>query len=165
MADEQPQKGGSKLKMIIIIAVVVVLLLVAGIGAALFFTGAFSAKKGGGGANAAHAAVAKHPPIYFSIQPAMVVNFQNPTQARYLQVAIDVMARDPKVIKEVKNNMPAIRNRLIILLSAQHYDRISTPDGKQKLRKEVRDSINAVLKEAGASGQIEQVYFTNFVMQ
>ncbi|WP_455385728.1 flagellar basal body-associated FliL family protein [Acidihalobacter prosperus] len=164
MADEQPQKGGSKLKMIIIIAVVVVLLLVAGIGATLFFTGAFS-KKGGTGANAAHAVETKHPPIYFSIQPAMVVNFQNPTQARYLQVAIDVMARDPKVIEEVKTNMPAIRNRLIILLSAQHYDEISTPDGKQKLRKEVLDSINAVLKESGASGKIEQVYFTNFVMQ
>ena len=164
MADEQPQKGGSKLKMIIIIAVVVVLLLVAGIGATLFFTGAFS-KKGGTGANAAHATEKKHPPIYFSIQPAMVVNFQNPTQARYLQVAIDVMARDPKVIEEVKTNMPAIRNRLIILLSAQHYKEISTPDGKQKLRKAVLDSINAVLKESGASGKVEQVYFTNFVMQ
>jgi flagellar protein FliL len=164
MADEQPQKGGSKLKMIIIIAVVVVLLLVAGVGATLFFTGAFS-KKGGAGADTAHATQAKHPPIYFSIQPAMVVNFQNPTKARYLQVAIDVMAREPKVIEEVKTNMPAIRNRLIILLSGQSYEDISTAQGKEKLRKEVLDSINKVLKEAGAHGEIEQVYFTNFVMQ
>jgi flagellar FliL protein len=164
MAGEQPEKSGSNMKKIIIIAVVVVLLLVVGVGAALFFTGAFS-KKGPANGNAAHAAVVKKPPIYFSIQPAMVVNFQNPTQARYLQVAIDVMARDPKVIEEVKANMPAIRNRLIILLSAQQYNEISTPTGKQKLRKDVLDSINAVLKGSGASGQIEQVYFTNFVMQ
>lgn len=165
MAGDKPEKGGSKLKKIIIIAVIVLLLLVIGIGAALFVTGALSKKNATAG-QASHAAVVKkHPPVYFSIKPALVVNFQDPTRARYLQVSIDVMTRDPKVVGELKTNMPAIRNRLIILLSAQKYAQISTAAGKQKLRKEVLASINDVLKQANASGKANKVYFTNFVMQ
>ena len=165
MAGDKPEKSGSKLKMIIIIAVIVVLLLAIGIGATLFLTGAFSKKSGAAGKTPHAAVVKKHKPVYFAIKPALVVNFQNPTQARYLQVSIDLMTRDPKLVEELKTNMPAIRNRLIILLSAQKYAQISTAAGKQKLRKEVLASINDVLKQANAGGKVEKVYFTNFVMQ
>ncbi|MEJ2059518.1 MAG: flagellar basal body-associated FliL family protein [Gammaproteobacteria bacterium] len=167
---EAPAKEGSKLKSIILIAIIVVLLLVIAVGATLFFTGALSHDKAAQDKAAGKPAGEKtvepqKPPLYLSITPALVVNFQNPQQARFLQVGIDVMARDQKILDAVKQNMPAIRNRLIILLSAQKYADINSPAGKEHLRKQTLQSINDALKESGAKEQVEQVYFTSFVMQ
>ncbi|WP_232225013.1 flagellar basal body-associated FliL family protein [Acidihalobacter ferrooxydans] len=151
------------MKLIIIASVAAVVLLIAAVGATLFLTGALNKKSASAATH--ETAPPLKPPVYFSITPPLVVNFQHPTQARFLQVGIDVMARDPHVIEELKTNMPAIRNRLIILLSAQSYNELSTPAGKEKLRKEVLDSINTELKKAGVHGHVDNVYFTNFVMQ
>ncbi len=162
-AAKKEESGGSKMKIIIIAAVGISVLLVAAVGGTLFMTGALTKKSASSATQAA--APVQAPPVYFSIKPPLVVNFQHPTQARFLQIGIDVMARDPHVIEAVKANMPAIRNRLIILLSAQSYDQISTPAGKEKLRKEVLASINEELHKAGVHGKVADVYFTNFVMQ
>ncbi|OBS09816.1 flagellar basal body-associated FliL family protein [Acidihalobacter prosperus] len=166
MAEEaQPAKSGSKVKLIVIVSVVVVLVLGLGIGATLFFTGAFSSKAHKGETAQAEAPAPKKPAIYLSIEPAMVVNLGPDQPVRFLQLGIDVMARDQKAIDAVKENMPAVRNRLISLLSGQKYAVVSTPEGKEALRKQVLASINAVLKDSGDKHLIEQVYFTNFVMQ
>lgn len=177
MAEDKPEKSGSRLRTIILIVVIVVLLLVIAVGATIFFLGGLS-RHSHGKSHHGHTTVVKPPPIYFAIKPAMIVNFQNPTKARYLQVGIDVMTRDKKVIKSIKADMPAIRNRLIILLSDQKYAQISTPAGKEKLRLEVRKSINSVLKknsnnskEKGSdhskstADKVDKIYFTKFVMQ
>ncbi len=157
MADQQPKEKGSKRKkMIILIAVGGLLLLVIGFGGMRYLS-KHSAKKSGG-------TTTQHAPVYFKLK-TMVVNFQNPTVARFLQVGIDVMTHDPKLIEKLKTNLPAIRNRLIILLSGQHYQGISTPVGKEKLRKEVLQAINSELHKDGATGKVDQVYFTSFVMQ
>ncbi|AOV16637.1 hypothetical protein BJI67_05765 [Acidihalobacter aeolianus] len=158
----QPAQGGSKTKLIIIISVVVLLVLGLGIGATLYLTGVFSHKKAG-----AHAteSVPKKPAIYLSIEPALVVNLGPDQPVRFLQVGIDVMARSHKIIDAVKQNMPAVRNRLISLLSGQKYAVVSTQAGKEALRKQVLENINEVLKANGETKPVEQVYFTNFVMQ
>jgi len=168
MAEAQSQEA-PKSKHLLLIVVIVVLLLVIAVGATLFFTGAFGHKNAASGKDASAATEAaaevKKPPLYLSITPPLVVNFQNPQPARFLQVGIDVMARDKKILDEVKQNMPAIRNRLIILLSGQKYAQINSPEGKQTLRKQVLDSINEALDEAGVKEKVEKVYFTSFVMQ
>ncbi|AOU98463.1 hypothetical protein BI364_11305 [Acidihalobacter yilgarnensis] len=166
MAEEaQPAKGGSKTKLIVIISVIVLLVLGLGIGATLFLTGAFSHKADKADKAHTEAPAPKKPAIYMSIEPALVVNLGPDQPVRFLQIGIDVMAREQKVIDAVKENMPAIRNRLISLLSGQKYAVVSTPDGKETLRKQVLASINEVLKAAGDQHLVEQVYFTNFVMQ
>lgn len=152
---EDAKKGGSK-KLIIIISVVVILVLLIG-GGGFWFLNHKKAK--GHGAEVHH-----QKPIYYTLK-TFTVNFNNPTVARFLQVNLDVMTYDAKVVKAIKNDRPAIRNRLIILLSSQQYKEISTLAGKEKLRKQVVKAINDELKKAGCSGKVKRVYFTSFVMQ
>ncbi len=74
-------------------------------------------------------------------------------------------------------HMPAIRNGLVMLLSSKNFDELQTEEGKETLRAEALEIIRGQLqKEREAliasgngdkvsSANVEQVLFTNFVMQ
>jgi flagellar FliL protein len=105
------------------------------------------------------------PAIYIPLDPAFVVNFSGEGQARFLQITVEVMTRDPAVPDLVKLHAPALRNNLMLLFSDQSYEIISTLDGKESLREEALEVIQLVLEEETGDPGIESVYFTSFVMQ
>lgn len=102
---------------------------------------------------------------YYAFDPAFVVNFQAQDTIRFLQVKVEVMARDPKVIEAVERHMPVIRNNLVVLFSSQDFTTISTRVGKERLRAQTLAEIQKVLKENTGQPGVEAVYFTSFVMQ
>ncbi|MBC8025359.1 MAG: flagellar basal body-associated FliL family protein [Steroidobacteraceae bacterium] len=146
----------SKKMLFIILAVV----LLAGGGGAFFFL-----KGGKGGAAKAEAAPIV-PPIYVNLDPPFVVNFEAESMVRFLQVTVSVMTRDPATEEIIKKNDPRIRNDLLLLLSNQHYNDISTREGKEKLRTGALEAVRADVKDAGGeSAKVENLFFTAFVMQ
>ncbi len=105
------------------------------------------------------------PPIYYTLSPKFIVNFLKPSRARYLEVSLEVMSREEKAIDAVKQHMPVIRDRLVLLFSSQEAKSIASREGKEALRSEVLKEIQQVLQEQINEPGIEQVYFTSFVMQ
>lgn len=105
------------------------------------------------------------PPIYYTLSPKFIVNFLKPSRARYLEVSLEVMSRKEKVIDAVKQHMPVIRDRLVLLFSSQESQSIASREGKEALRSKVLEEIQQVLQEQINEPGIEQVYFTSFVMQ
>jgi len=105
------------------------------------------------------------PAIYLPIDPAFVVNFASQGKARFLQVTVEVMTRDPVMPDQIKLHMPVIRNNLMLLLSSQSYDGVSTLEGKETLREEALEVVQQILEEETDDPGIEAVYFTSFVMQ
>ena len=105
------------------------------------------------------------PAIYLPIEPTFVVNFSGQGNARFLQISVEVMTRSPEVLEEIETHMPVIRNNLNMLFSDQHYDKISTLEGKERLRAEALEVIRRILEEEAGDPSIEAVYFTTFVMQ
>lgn len=105
------------------------------------------------------------PALYLPLDPPFVVNFQDQTQARFLQVTVEVMARDQEVIDAVKTHSPAIRNNLLLLFSSQTYTDASTREGKEKMRADSLAEIQKIIKEQAGKAGVEAVYFTSFVMQ
>ena len=104
------------------------------------------------------------PAIYSALDPAFVVNFEDGDAVRFLQVSMQVMAREQKVIDSVQKNAPLIRNNLLLLMSNRDYKVLMTRDGKEALRKEALAAINAVQKQEG-DPPIEDLLFTSFVVQ
>lgn len=103
--------------------------------------------------------------LYFPLKPEFTVNFENTQSASYLQVAIQVMAREQDALDDVEHHMPAIRNSVLLLLGSQTFEKVNTHVGKEKLRKSVLKTIQKILKsETGKTG-IEDVYFTSIIMQ
>lgn len=153
-------KKKSKLPLIIVAAVVVL----GGGGAGAWFF--LSKGKGEEGEKEAakHAEVA--PAVYVGFEPPFVVNFDSGGKARFLQVAIQVMTRDPHVAEELEKHNPVIRNDVLLLLSNQDYSTLSSREGKEHLQHEALEAVRHVIETNGGEPEaVESVLFTSFVMQ
>ena len=72
---------------------------------------------------------------------------------------------DQKVIDNLKDNEMPVRSAILMTMSQQDSFTISTPEGKLKLQKELKDAINGVLKQRTGFGGIDNVYFSSIVVQ
>lgn len=83
-----------------------------------------------------------------------------------VQIAIAVSTYyDDRVIQAVKTHETAIRSAILMLLSQQQEIELSTPEGKQALQQKLTVLINKILREKTGYSGIDNVYFTNFVIQ
>lgn len=160
----------------IIIALTVSLLLSGAALAVLYFTGALSdggqqAQSGSatartGGKPTAHTEKKPLKPVkYIALSPPFLVNFAGGSNVRYLQVSIELSAYHKAVLDAVKQQMPAIRNSLLLLLSSQKPSLLTTRAGKEKLRAEVLATARKVLEQQAGVAGLQGAYFTSFVMQ
>lgn len=160
------QRGASTL-VVVLLAVVFLLLASGAAVATLYFTGVIGGGTVGEVLEAGEEAPAPPagPPRYLPIEPAMVVNFDRNGRVGYLQVNIEIMAREESAIEGVRQHMPVVRNNLLLHMGGKSYEELQTREQKEMLREEARDEINRVLEERGVAERIEEVYFTAFVMQ
>lgn len=179
--DAKPsEKKGSGILKILLILIGGLVLIGGSVGVTLFLTGALNrnAEEGGHVADAHAATPATHgdstpppimplrgPAIYHPLEPAFIVNFEDQGMLRYLQIGLTAMTRDPRIVDILNQNMPQIRNDLILLFSNQKMEVLTTISGKEKLRMQSLAQIQSILtREVGMPG-IEAVYFTTFVLQ
>ncbi len=146
------------------IIMAVVLLLLVGGGAAAFFLLQSDSSTPDAAAEGGEIVEPERDAIYLPLSPAFVINFEYKGAIRYLQLSMQVMSYDQDAVDKVEANMPAVRNNLILLFSAQDYEVLNTVEGKENLRKEVVDSINQVLRLTGDVA-VNDVFFTAFVVQ
>lgn len=164
------QTGGLPPWAIVVMTLAVALLTGAGTVAVLYYTGYLHGAQAPAGPNASAGATAGpaqpgKPPIYLPLEPPLVVNFDRQGRVGYLQAGLQLMARRQPIIDAAERNMPMIRNSLLMLLSSQSYEELSSREGKERLRQKTLDEVNRVLDQVHAPGHIEAVYFTAFVMQ
>ena len=156
-------KGGGMMKMI--------MLGVAGL--VLLGGGLFAGKTFMGGEPPADAEVAEEeagpsrdPAIYQSLHPPLVVNFKDSLgDSHFMQVTMEVMARDQGIINSVREHTPAIRNALILHYSGAVYEKVTTREGKEQMLAEGLAEIRKVISEQTGEDGIEAVYFTALVIQ
>jgi flagellar FliL protein len=111
-----------------------------------------------------HAETEAKASLFYPIDPPLVVNFEDGSAVRFLQISMEVMGKDQKGIDSVQKNMPLIRNNLLLLMSNRNYQSLMSREGKDKLRQEALDEIRAVQKKQGGA-DIEDLLFTSFVVQ
>jgi flagellar protein FliL len=110
--------------------------------------------EGGGGKSA----------VYYAIDPPLVVNFEDGSVVRFLQITMEIMAHDQKAIDSVQKNIPLIRNNLLLLMSNRNYQSLMSREGKDKLREEALAEIRDVQKKQGGE-DVDDLLFTSFVVQ
>lgn len=104
------------------------------------------------------------PSVYYAIDPPLVVNFEDGSAVRFLQITMEIMAHDDKAIESVQRNIPLIRNNLLLLMSNRNYQSMMSREGKEKLRQEALAEVRAVQKKEGGP-DVDDVLFTSFVVQ
>jgi flagellar protein FliL len=112
------------------------------------------------------APVVKLPAQFVELDPPFVVNFAPGSSSRFLQIAVQLMTRNPEMVEFLKRNTPIIRNDLLLLFGNKHPEEVATQEGKEALRAAALDSVRKIITdEGGKAEELEAVYFTSFVMQ
>lgn len=166
-ADGKPA-GKSKLKLIILIVVGLLLAIGLSVGATLFF---LKGDKKEEAKSEEHAKTedagkpVKKLAIYEVLAPAFVVNYNFKGRQRYMQVSVALMGRDKAEMDALHEHMPVLRNNLVMLFSGQDFEALSTPVGKEMLRQQTTASVQALAQKETGKMVVEQVLFTNIVLQ
>lgn len=105
------------------------------------------------------------PPLYQALEPVFTASFEDGGRTHYLQTAIQVMARDPKVIDAVGEHMPLVRNAILLRLSEVSLAALATREGREALRKDLLQVVRDSLAQETRHAQVEDLYFTSFVVQ
>ena len=79
---------------------------------------------------------------------------------KLLKVNMEFEVEGDKIAEEIDKRKPQIRDIVIILLSSKTYAQLSSPEGKEFLRDEIRDTVNSFL----VKGKIKHVHFTEFIV-
>lgn len=79
----------------------------------------------------------------------------------YLQVEVQLVGHDAKYMKLVDNDVPAIRNGLLVYFNQQDYAEVSTPEGRESLRRSTLNLVNQILG-ADTEDRVADVYFTDY---
>lgn len=72
---------------------------------------------------------------------------------------------DGKVVQNISRQGVPIRSAILMVLSQQDAQALSTPQGKQMLQRDLTAAINQVLRQKEGFGGVDNVYFSNLVIQ
>ncbi len=115
---------------------------------------------GHGAAPAAGGAAAGPSANIFPMDP-FIVNIYDGQELRYLKVKVELEMVSPAIKGEIEGRLAAIRDSILILLSAKTLQDIQDVQGKNTLKDEILGAINKNIPP----GKIAKVYFTDFVVQ
>jgi flagellar FliL protein len=80
---------------------------------------------------------------------------------RFLKTKISVRTSSEATSDEIKRHHVIIRDAVIRTLGSRTFEQISSDKGKLELKATIGDDLNTILKE----GEVNEVYFTEFIMQ
>jgi len=146
-------KKKSKLALWLILGAAIVLLGSGGFLARRYFSG-----------SAEGAAAGKHEVKSVMPLESFLVNLADMESTRFLKVTFRLGLDDAKSGEEYANDpvvLAATRDKIITLLSTKTAEELLTPEGKERLRNEIREKVNSVLP----GGKIVEVFIIDLVVQ
>lgn len=165
--EEEPQ-GGSKKRLILMIALCLIIagVSVGGTLAAIKMLGAEPPSQlAEMEQSEAELTASPAPAIYYPIKPEIIVTYQARGRQRYMQADVNLLVRDDSVVAAIELHMPMVRNALNMIMGSQAYEDVQTAEGKELMRQHCLVEIQKIIeKETGEPG-VEQVLFTNLVLQ
>ncbi len=161
------KKQGGNMVLILIVVLLVILLLGGGIAAYFLLSSDDTAQAEQTTQSAPIKRKAtKRSSDYLTIGPMypmsqFVVNLLSDSGGKYLKVALDIELSTEELASEMDKKKSLIRDIVIRSLSSKTFEEISTMKGKDRLKDEIVKNINEVL----ADGQVNNIFFTDFVVQ
>jgi flagellar protein FliL len=103
-------------------------------------------------------------PSYYPIEETFTSNLRDSSEMIQISVGVSTYY-DEKMLAALELHEMALRSSILLTLSNQDALQISTPGGKQVLKKDLKRAINDVLEAKEGFGGVDDVYFTSFVIQ
>lgn len=97
----------------------------------------------------------------FSELDALTVNPAGSNGRNFLQVKLGLEAQEEATFEELTSKEPVVRDAVLKILSSYSVEQLGRLEARDSLRTEIRSSINGILDE----GEIQRLYFTQYVLQ
>jgi flagellar protein FliL len=88
-----------------------------------------------------------------------LVNLAQSRGRKLAKINLEFEVTSDEVQQEIEKLKPRIRDMVIMVISDKSLPGVSTKEGKDALREEIRNQVNLFLTK----GQIKNVYFTEFI--
>jgi flagellar FliL protein len=88
-------------------------------------------------------------------------NINDGTGRRFLKVSLSLEVADQAGADELKKMMPNIQDKILMLLSSQTMESISTLEGKERLRSQILREANTFMH----ASKISKVNYSQFIIQ
>ncbi len=118
---------------------------------------------------------------YYPLPKPLTVNLIESEEISFAQVELTLLTREVATIQAIEANQPAITDTLLMILSAQKRETLSSIEGKTQVQSLMLEAIRKVLAELAGSGSahgtppahgdaheakgVEKVLITNFIFQ
>ena len=89
------------------------------------------------------------------------VNLKSDAGRRYLKATLSLELSGEELSLELDAKAPVLRDRIIRILTSKTLEEISSKKGKQKVSDQIIDTLNAIISD----GNVQGIYFTEFVIQ
>jgi flagellar FliL protein len=132
----QPKKRGK----LVLIASIVVVLAAGGAGGFYFMQSAHS--------DSGPVAPPPKPAVFVPLETFTVNLLSDPTQMQFLQTGVTLKLSEKAWGELVKDRLPEVRNRVLMVLSAKRGSELLSATGKEKLAAELGDAIRNVIAPA-----------------
>ncbi|XKE45451.1 flagellar basal body-associated protein FliL [Halomonas organivorans] len=110
-------------------------------------------------------AVEYQAPIFVEIEPFTVNLADDDYGARLLYAGISLKVADTQSKELLASHMPQVRSRLLTLLAGKQAAELTSPNGKQRLAEQVKAALEAPMAETQPELTIDDVLFTEFIVQ
>jgi flagellar protein FliL len=106
----------------------------------------------------------KYEVTYVNLDQSFTANLAD--GAGFVQLGLSLSTYyDGKVVQNIQRQSVPIRSAILMVLSQQDAQALSTPQGKQMLQRDLTAAINDVLRQKEGFGGVDNVYFSNLVIQ
>ncbi|MBR7887672.1 flagellar basal body-associated FliL family protein [Marinomonas sp. A79] len=105
------------------------------------------------------------PTAYVELKPNFIVNHQSEdTRLRYIKAGITIRT-DANSQLLIEDNMPLIRDALVMFLSARTQDQVTGAIAREKTRAEAAVAVNEALQNETGQSPVTDILFSSFVTQ
>lgn len=128
--------------------------------------GKAAGKKAGDGKGEAKSAKPSRPPQFVPLE-IMTVNLKDDGSAEhYLQVGLTFQVSGADIEPVLKQHMPIIRSKILLLLSSKSPRELASLEGKARLAEELLEVARAPLPETSAPDKgIVALHYSTFIIQ
>lgn len=106
------------------------------------------------------------PPIdiaYYKLKPSIVSNLTG--GPRYIRCDIQLMTEYASTLPEIELHEPALRHRILMLITGQDGNALRTRDGKESFRLSALEAVQAELEALTGEKLVHDLYFTSFYVK
>lgn len=101
---------------------------------------------------------------YYGLEPEIVTNYLSPRKRLgFVRVSVELMLKDADTIEMVEHHAPLIRATIVEILGQQPEEKIKSLSGREEIRRDCFDTVNALLTQEVGQPLVANLLFTRYL--